>query len=146
MPLTGSPIARSLYINPTYTASATSTYRAIEVTSGDIAFNTNSSNSLFFVGGLNNNSSLATLILSRKTNLAQLNFQTLSTPITSQVLGDIWFESGGNNLQMYIKDGYSNLTTMNFLTYFETANFTSGTGTPTTFYGGNNSSTNKDLS
>ena len=116
-----SPIARSLYINPTYNASALSTYRAIEVTSGDIAFNTTSGK--VFFGGTSAVSSTtnACLVISKRLDQAQMNFNPLTSPIASAVLGDIWFDSNSNNLNMQINDAGGSPTEMQFLTYFQNA-------------------------
>jgi hypothetical protein len=125
---TGSPVARSLYINPTYTASAGSTYRAIEVTRGDIAFNTTSGK--VFMGGTSAVSSTtnASLIISKQSDQAQVNFNPLNSPIAGAVLGDIWFDSSSYNLWMTQKDYANNTTNFKFLTYFNS----SFTGQPIT--------------
>jgi len=117
----GSPVARSLYINPTYTPSAGSTYRAIEVTSGDIAFNTTSGK--VFFGGTSAVSSTtnACLVISKQSNQAQMNFNPLASAITSSVLGDIWFDSSYYNLYMTQKDFGNNTTDFKFLTYFNSS-------------------------
>jgi hypothetical protein len=118
---TGSPVARSLYINPTYTASATSTYRAIEVTRGDIAFNTTSGK--VFMGGTSAVSSTtnACLVISKRLDQAQVNFNPLDSAIAGAVLGDIWLDSNTYNLNMQINDAGGSPTEMQFLTYFQNA-------------------------
>ena len=118
----GSPIARSLYINPTYNASAGSTYRAIEVTSGDIAFNTTTSGKVFF-GGTSAVSSTtnACLVISKRSDQAQVNFNPLDTTIASSVSGDIWFDSSINNLWMKLNNASAISTDMKFLTYYNSA-------------------------
>ena len=126
---TGSPVARSLYINPTYTASATSTYRAIEVTNGDIAFNTTSGKT--FMGGTSAVSSTtnACLVISKRSDQAQVNFNPLNSAIANEVLGDIWFDSSSYNLWMTQKDFAGNTTDFKFLTYFNSS-FTGAMVTP----------------
>jgi len=140
----GSPIARSLYINPTYVASAGSTYRAIEVTNGNIAFNTTSGK--VFFGGTSAVSSTtnACLVISKQLDQAQMNFNPLTSPIASAVLGDIWFDNLSNNLFMTSKDGSGGTSNMTFLTYFETPDFKSGVGVPTAYVGGSNADLNQD--
>lgn len=125
---TGTPIARSLYINPTYNASAGSTYRAIEVTRGDIAFNTTSGK--VFMGGTSAVSSTtnACLVISKQSDQAQVNFNPLNSPIANEVLGDVWFDSSSYNLWMTQKDFANNTTDFKFLTYFNS----SFTGQPIT--------------
>ena len=128
----GSPIARSLYINPTYTPNATgSIYRAIEVTSGDIAFNTTSGK--VFMGGTSAVSSTtnACLVISKQSDQAQVNFNPLASPIANEVLGDIWFDSSSYNLWMTQKDFADNTTDFKFLTYFNSS-FTGQPITPST--------------
>jgi hypothetical protein len=126
----GSPIARSLYINPTYTPNATgSIYRAIEVTNGDIAFNTTSGKT--FMGGTSAVSSTTTacLVISKQSDQAQVNFNPLTSAIVGAVLGDIWFDSSSYNLWMTQKDFANNTTNFKFLTYFNSS-FTGAMVTP----------------
>lgn len=114
----GSPVARSLYINPTYTASAGSSYWAIEVVRGNLAFNTTSGAVFFGGNSAVSSTTQACVIISKRLDQAQMNFNPLTSAIASSVSGDIWFDSNTNNLWMKLSDALANSVDMKFLTYF----------------------------